>query len=144
MCAHLSGVDALARRREARLVLRLENDVDHLEHGTLTDLIGHDTPVVGVGLGKEARAGGDHVGRWRANHGAPVKHSQPYHPAQHGARARAKGKRFWVGNVNGRSPLLLLLLLKLPLELLRDVGGLGPHGGCGHSTRADARVRGGG
>ena len=57
---------------------------------------------------------------------------------------KGKGKTFLGRTGNVRSPLLLLLLLKLPLELLRDVGGLGPHGGCGHSTRADARVRGGG
>ena len=76
-CApYLASVDALARRRERRLVLRLEDDVHDLEDRAIANLVRLDAAVLRVALREHARrAGRDHVGRRRADHGAPVVRS---------------------------------------------------------------------
>ena len=67
--SHLAGVDALARRRERRLVLRLEHDVHNLEDGAIASVLRHDLAVSRVAAGEHARrAGGHHVRRGSAKH----------------------------------------------------------------------------
>mmetsp|Transcript_62047 Transcript_62047/g.164611 ORF Transcript_62047/g.164611 Transcript_62047/m.164611 type:complete len:308 (+) Transcript_62047:1128-2051(+) len=88
----LAGVDALARRRQRRLVLRLEHDVDHLEHLAVSDILRHDLAVVRVGLGEEAGAAGagrDHRGLRHAD--GPLRRNIGVLERRRGGRAVNSG-----------------------------------------------------
>ena len=72
--AHLARVDALARRRERRLVLGLEDHVDDLEDAAVADVVGHNLAVGWVAAGEQAAARaacGHHLRRGRTKHRRP-------------------------------------------------------------------------
>ena len=71
---HLARVDALARRGDRRLVLRLEDDVDDLEDGAVAHLVRHDAAVLRVALREQPRPARLHHARLlrRAEHGGAL------------------------------------------------------------------------